>query len=206
VSVAEEGLLLFPGNPALARAAARARLRSGDHERALDHFQRALDLRQNNDASPPAGAAPLKAGLGLAYTHLDRPEEADMAFEAARNAAPNHPEVLRRLAYSLALRDTHLDRALDLARRAVDQSPDTPRYLDTLGWVYFRRGDLEAARRHLREALELGPPSARLLEHYGDVQHAQGNDATARKYWNKALDRAPERSSLQKKLEETPTS
>lgn len=205
-SVAEEGLLLFPGNETLARAAAQARLRSGDHERALDHFQRALDLRKNNDAAAPADTAPLKAGLGLAYTHLDHPEDADAAFDAARDAAPTHPEVLRRLAYSLALRDTQLDRALDLARRAVDQSPDSPRCLHTLGWVHFRRGDLTAARRHLREALELGPPSARLLEHYGDVQHALGNDATARDYWQKALDQAPDRGSLQKKLEETPTS
>jgi tetratricopeptide (TPR) repeat protein len=204
-SVAEEGLLLFPGNYALAGAAARARLRSGDHERALDHFQQALDLR-TADASSPQETAPLKAGLGLAYTHLDRPEDADATFDAARTAAPNHPTVLRRLAYSLALRDTQLDRALDLARRAVDQSPNNPRSLDTLGWVYFRRGDLTAARRHLQDALGLGPPSARLLEHYGDVQHALGNDATAREYWQKALDRAPERSSLQKKLEDTPTS
>lgn len=204
-ALAEEGRLLFPGNDSLAQAAARARLHSGDHERAVDHFQQALDLREG-DAASSTKIAPLKAGLGLAYTHLDRFKDADAAFEAARSAAPDHPIVLHRLAYSLALRDTQLDRALTLARRAVEESPENAPCLHALGWVHFRRGDLKAARRQLQEALELGPPSARLLEHHGDVQHALNNDAAARKSWQKALDRTPDRNSLKKKLEEVPTS
>lgn len=204
-ALAEEGLLLFPGNDSLAQSAGRARLHSRHHERALDHLQRALDLREG-DAASPAETAPLKAGLGLVYTHLDRPGDADAAFEAARSAAPDHPVVLRRLAYSLALRDTQLDRALGLARRAVEESSNDPLCLDALGWVHLRRGDPKAARRPLQKAMELGPPSARLLEHYGDVQHALGKDAAARNSWQKALDRAPDRDALEKKLEEVPAS
>lgn len=204
-SIAEEGLLLFPGHFPLAQTAAFARLRSGDPKRAVDHFQHALSL-QGDGTSSPAETASLRAGLGLAYTQLDRPEDADAAFETARSTAPDHPEVLRTYAYSLALRATHLDRALEAARRAVDQSPENPVYLDTLGWVYFQRDNLEAARRQLQKALDAGPPSPRILEHFGDVHHAMGNDATARKYWQKALDRAPDRTSLREKLDEVPTS
>jgi tetratricopeptide (TPR) repeat protein len=203
-SVSEEGLLLFPGHAPLARTAAFARLRSGSPKRALDHFRKALDLF--DDAASRAETAVLRAGLGLAYTHLDRPTDAAEAFEAARAPVPTPPAVLRSHAYSLALRSTDLDRALKMARRAVEQSPSDPLFLDTLGWVYFKRENLEAARRHLQRALDAGLPSARLLEHSGDVQHALGNDAAARTYWQKARERAPDRSSLRKKLGDGPSS
>ena len=93
-SISEEGLLLFPGHYPLARTAAQARLHTGNPKRARTLFQRALDLL-TTDTSPPHETAILKAGLGLAYTFLDRPEEADQAFDAARTAAPTHPQVLR---------------------------------------------------------------------------------------------------------------
>lgn len=205
-AVSDEGLLLFPGHASLAQTAAFARLRSGDPGRAIDHFRTALD-RLDSGTSTPAKTARLHAGLGLAYTKLDRPTEADEAFKTAQALAPNHPEVLCVRAYSLALRKEHLDRALDLAQRALKQSPGTPPlFLDTLGWVRFHQGDLEAARRHLRRALDAGPPAARVLEHFGDVQKALGNDTAAQEYWQKALDRAPNRSSLRKKLDEGSTS
>lgn len=204
-SVAEEGLLLFPGHPRLPRTAAFARLRSGAPGRARDHFQQALDLRTDASAAPEETAV-LTAGLGLAYTLLDRPRDAEATFEKALARSADHPTVLRTYAYSLALRRTQLDKALKLARRAVDRSPDDPLGLDTLGWVYFQRGNLEAARRHLQTALDAAPPSARLLEHFGDVQHAAGNDTTARQYWKKALHHAPDNASLRKKLDDLPSS
>lgn len=199
-SVAEEGLLLFPGEFSLARAAGFARLRSGDANRAADQFQEALNL--GIDSASAKKTAEIHAGLGLAYTELDRPEDADSAFEAAQSLAPDHPVVLQSHAYGLALRGATLDHALKMARRAVELSPTDPFALDTLGWVYFQRDDLEAARRHLRRALNAGPSSARILEHFGDVHHALGNDTAAQKYWQRALDRAPDRPSLHRKLDE----
>ena len=172
--------------------------------RALDHFQTALDLSE--DAESPIDTAPLRAWLGLTSAHLERFSEATEAFETALSEAPDHPEVLRRYAYGLALQEKRLDRALKMARRALDQSPSDPQSLDTLGWVYFQRDNLNAARRHLRKALEAGPPTARVLEHLGDVQHALGNDGAARKYWQRALDQDADRASLRKKLSDGPSS
>jgi len=199
-SVAEEGLLLFPGHAPLARTAGVASLRLGDTKRAANRFQEALDLL--GDSAQPSQTAALHAALGLAYTHLDRPEDATAAFETAQSLAPDNPTVLRNHAYSLALRGINLDRALQMARRAVEQSPSNPYALDALGWVQFRRENLDAARRHLQRALDAGPSSAQILEHFGDVQHALGNDAAAREYWQRALDEAPGRTSLQKKLDD----
>lgn len=116
---------------------------------------------------------------------------------------PDDPRVLRRCAYSLALRQTQLDRALDLARRAVDRAPSDPLAHDTLGWVYLQRDNPEAAQRHLGRALDADIASARILEHAGDVEHALGNDDAAQSYWQQALDRSPNRVSIQQKLDVT---
>lgn len=204
-SVAEEGLLLFPGHPRLMKTAAFARLRSDSPNRARDHFRQALDLHEDS-SSTPEEAAVLNAGLGLTYTFLDRPQDAETAFEKALTLSADHPTVLRTYAYSLALRQTQLDKALKLARQAADRSSGDPFCLDTLGWVYFQRGNPEAARRHLRAAVDAAPSSARLLEHFGDVQHAVGNDTAAQKYWKKALHHAPDNASLRKKLDDLPSS
>lgn len=199
-SVAEEGLLLFPGDTALIRSAAFAQLRAGAPDQARDHFENGLVL-QKSDSSSTRETAVLQAGLALAFTYLDRDEDADAALQKALATAPNHPIVLHTCAYSLALRREQLDRALELSRRAVDRAPSSALALDTLGWVYFQRDAFKAARRVLQRALDAGPSSRRILEHFGDMQDALGNDAAARRYWQKALDRAPDRSSLRKKLE-----
>ena len=199
-AIAEEGLLLFPGHAPLARIAGRLHLHAGRPRNARAHFRTAL--RQVEASTQPERAAALRAGLGLAHTHLGETAAADSAFRAARSrAAPPPPVVLRRHAYSLALRGTELERALRLAQRAVAQSPESSLFLDTLGWIQFQRGDLPAARRRLQSALDEGRPSARVLEHYGTLQDALGNDETARTYWKQALEQAPDRTSVRQHLE-----
>lgn len=202
-SVAEEGLLLFPGHAPLTRTAAFARLRSGTPDRALEHFQDAL-ARFEDSAAQSNDLAVLTAGIGLAYTHLDRPQDADDALERALSLEPDAPQVLRSYAYSLALRQTQLDRALDLARQAVDRAPSDAFAHDTLGWVYLQRDNPKAAQRHLQRALDTDIPSARILEHAGDVEYALGNDDVAQSYWQQALDQSPNRFSLQQKLDQAP--
>jgi len=202
-SIAEEGLLLFPGHAPLARIAGVAQLRSGTPEQALEYFQEALSLRSDSAASP-GSTADLNSGLGMAYTQMDRPDDADSTFEEALSATPEDSRVLRRYAYSLAHRRENLDRALDLAKRAVDRAPSDALAHDTLGWVYFQRGSAGTARRHLERALEIHPASPRILEHAGDAEQALGNDKAARAYWQKALDRSPNRFSLSNKLDGAP--
>lgn len=202
-SVAEEGLLLFPGHVPLARTAAFARLRGDAPAQAAEHFHTALRLL-DDASSTDHGEALLRAGLGLSYTRLDRPKEAGRAFKIAASLAPDHPEVLRLRAQAQAEQGDQLDLALDLAQRAAEQSPNTPRVLHTLGWVHLQRDELDLARRHLRAALDAGTPSPQLLEHLGDVNHALGNDAAAQTYWKQAADPASERPSRQERVGSSP--
>ncbi len=196
--LAEEGGRLFPGHMPLARIAAFALLRSGTPGQAREHFQSALSLL--DDSMPPHEEAVLLAGLGLANSRLGQPQDADDALENALALAPDHPDMLRLYAQSLAHRGERLDRALDLAEQAVGHAPDSPPAHHALGQVHLQRNELDAARRHLRIALDTAPPSAPLLERLGDVEKALGNDAAAQTYWQRAAKRAPDRASLREKL------
>jgi tetratricopeptide (TPR) repeat protein len=204
-SLADEGQLLFPGRYDLARIEAFARLRLGEHERALTHFEEAR-TRMDSTSVPAAERAELHAGLGLAHQHLGHVQEAHAAYETALRLDARSPTALHHYAYSLAQQGTHLDRALDLAQRAVDVLGATSETLDTLGWVYFKRDNYAEAKSAFEKALSASDVSARVYEHFGDVQRALGNESQARAYWQKALDRDPDRASVKQKLDSSPQS
>ena len=61
---------------------------------------------------------------------------------------------LNNLAYLLSRDPKLLDQALDMARRAKDQVPESPEVLDTFGWLCYRKGDYGLAVKELEHALE----------------------------------------------------
>ncbi len=203
-AVGEEGLLLFPGRTDLLQHLGFARLRLDNPNAALSRFEAAL--KNLDETAPQRERAVLHAGLGLAQDRLGDVEQAEAAFDTALNLDPQAPQALRLYAESLARRPADLDRALALAQRAVEQAPNDPQTLATLGQVQVQRGALQDARSIFERALDAGEAPARVYEQFGDLHRKLGNDHLARRYWEKALDRAPAPDSLRKKLNALPQS
>jgi tetratricopeptide (TPR) repeat protein len=84
------------------------------------------------------------------------------------------------------------DHGLDLAlatRRleaAVALSPGTGGIVDSLGWVYFRAGDLGRAATFLEQANRLEPSDPEILEHLGDLYAKRGERARALEAYRRA--------------------
>ncbi len=78
-----------------------------------------------------------------------------------------------------------LDRALKLAERF--QASENPYFLDTLGWVHFRRGDRNQAVIFLRRAVDNAPEMPQIRYHLGVVYHENGQADLARKELEKAV-------------------
>jgi tetratricopeptide (TPR) repeat protein len=78
--------------------------------------------------------------------------------------------------------------ALALAPNADKENHDNACYIDSLGWVLFRRGQFEAARQQLEYATSLpdGDDPA-IWEHLGDVYEALGQVERAGQAWQQAL-------------------
>jgi len=113
----------------------------------------------------------IEIALGRAYLNLDKMPEAANAFDHAARLSPT-PPVFNEIAYELASRKIALDKAeefadaavagaaenlrgIDLSHLSARQLADSSRigaYWDTLGWVYFQRGDVRKAEPYVRAA------------------------------------------------------
>jgi len=112
---------------------------------------------------------------------------------------PNNAQAMNALGYTLTDRTDRHEEALELINKALELRPNDPYYLDSLGWVYYRMGDLEKAEYYLREAVEI-QADVEFLAHLGEVLWAQNKKSEARKYWEKASKLDSENMVLQETM------
>lgn len=111
---------------------------------------------------------------------------AETTLRAILKESPNNPIAANNLGYFLLERGIRFSEALELIKSAVEIDPTNPSYLDSLGWAYFKLGDLAEAEKHLRSALRYDPGSATINEHLGDVLLRSGRHDDAKQSWEKA--------------------
>ncbi|HTU65799.1 MAG TPA: tetratricopeptide repeat protein [Steroidobacteraceae bacterium] len=121
-------------------------------------------------------------------------------FEALLKDRPEDASLLNALGYSFADRNQKLPRAETLIRKALESSPDNPAFLDSLGWVRFRRGDGAGGLPYLERAYRIFP-DAEIASHWGEVLWTGGKQAEARAIWARALARTPDSKPLRATIE-----
>ena len=101
---------------------------------------------------------------------------------------------MNNLAFYYAENDRKLDEALNLARKAAEVGPEDgghPMSLDTLGWVYCKRGDYTAALKTLTLALRFIPDSPTVYYHLGMAYFGNRDTRNALKAFKIALKLSP---------------
>ena len=90
-------------------------------------------------------------------------------YEKTLEIDSDNATALNSMGYILA--DTGMDtmRALRLCRKAVDFNPQNPAYLDSLGWAYYKSGEVLEARTWLRRALDIAPGEEEIKKHFRAV-------------------------------------
>lgn len=123
----------------------------------------------------------LQALIQKSICHDENGEEAKARFdlELLRREFPEDPEVANSLGYFLAEKGQDLDLAEDLVREALDVVPGNGAYLDSLGWVLYRKGRLEEGLDYLIQAVNVLPDDPVILEHLGMVLKGLGQDTEA---------------------------
>jgi tetratricopeptide (TPR) repeat protein len=134
----------------------------------------------------------LQVSLGDTYLNLGQDDKALEAFDRAVNLSAS-PLIWNNIAYQLSLRGSHLDKAQQYAESAVaataaalrnlslDQLnprdlglvPSLIAYWDTLGWVYFARGDYDKAEKYVSSAWQLGQ-HGEVGDHLGQIYEKRG--------------------------------
>jgi Flp pilus assembly protein TadD len=114
------------------------------------------------------------ATLAFCYDALGLRDKSIRLYESILELEPDNILIMNNLAYVLALQGKELQRAKELAMKAIVAEPANAGYLDTLGWVLFRMADYEHAREILEKAAELDPREAEIVDHLGKVYEKLG--------------------------------
>jgi tetratricopeptide (TPR) repeat protein len=118
---------------------------------------------------------------------LKQEDEAKAQMKKVIEINPNQTEALNFLAYGFAEQGIELDRALELIRKALEIRPNNGYYLDTLGWVYYQKGDFPQAVDTLTKAVEISGSDPTILEHLGDALVKIGEHEKANERYEGAL-------------------
>jgi tetratricopeptide (TPR) repeat protein len=124
-------------------------------------------------------------------------EKAEASLRKALELQPNQADVLNYLGYSLLIRHKNIQEAAELVKKALDQRPDNPQNLDSMGWALYELGDYENALIYLEKALELQPDDSTINDHLGDIYWKLGRKTEAYFQWEHALTSSPEKKDIQ---------
>ncbi len=138
--------------------------------------------------------------MGDAYHDINRNDSAFIAYDKCLKIKADNPIVLNNYAYYLALENTDLDKAEQMAAQAVKLDPN-PNNIDTYAWVLFKLKRYEEAETYILKVLRKDKsPNAEVLSHAGDIFFHVGKTKKALKHWEQALKLAPQDSILQQKV------
>ena len=132
---------------------------------------------------------------------LDRSHQWNRAEADLRHAlalSPDQPYVLNYLGYSYAEQGRDLEEARHMLERALAQKPRDGAFLDSLGWIILRQGDVPQAIEQLQEAAELTPEDPTVNYHLGVAYWQAGRRVEAENQWRRALILNPDAEDLPK--------
>ena len=128
--------------------------------------------------------------------HLDVMEK---SLRTVIEQAPDNHHAYNALGYSLAERNVRLQEALTLIDKALKLAPGDPFIMDSMGWVQFRLGNLNAAETQLRRAYTLRS-DPEIAIHLGEVLWQKGQKADAQQLWREARAKDPKNDTLKNTL------
>jgi tetratricopeptide (TPR) repeat protein len=141
--------------------------------------------------------------LGLIYDSLGRRQEARQAYEASLQFNKDDGVVLNNLAYLIAENSGDLDQALTFAQRAKQKMPNQLGFIDTIGWIYFKKNLPDNALEMFEDLVRKKPDEPIFRYHLALVLLQKGQTLRARQELQAALASHPsleERGKIKEQL------
>jgi len=204
VTLLGEARRRFPGAPEIVYYLAIAQREAKQSQQAVATFEEALheaQLEEDDDFVNAKfyfnyGAAAEQAGL------YDK--AADLLRKSIALDPENSAETCNYLGYMWADHNMNLEEAETMIRRALQSEPNNASYLDSLGWVEFRKGQFDRALDDLLRAAKTAEREDPVVfEHIGDTYLKLNRTREALEAWQKALSLDPKNKNLADKIQAT---
>ena len=171
-----------------------------DHKGALAVYEKALKLPMTDSLR-----SVVYCYAGDVYHQMGDDRRCFRDYDKALALDKDNVLALNNYAYFLSLTGKDLDKALSMATRVMELEPGDPTYIDTYGWVLYKMGRYEQAKKVMQQAVSLDRRASKeLLVHYGDVLFAMDDFFMAKYYWEKAQEAGYDETEIaarMKKLE-----
>ena len=140
-----------------------------------------------------------KFWLGYLYSETGKIDQAIKIWQDVLILDAAHAPTLNSLGYTYAESGIKLDEAEAMVKKAVEKEPENGAYLDSLGWIYFKKKQYALADEYLNKALVfLRDPV--VYDHLGRVWIEAGDINKALGYYREGADYFPEDKILQENL------
>jgi len=139
--------------------------------------------------------------LGYLYAESGDKDNAIAIWMKVLEREKDHAPTLNSLGYVYAEGGIKLDEAETMIKRAIEKEPQNGAYMDSLGWLYFKKKQYEKADEYLNKALILLKDPV-VYEHLGDVWMAAKDLKKAVNYYQEGIKYFPDDKNLQEKLKQ----
>jgi tetratricopeptide (TPR) repeat protein len=184
---------------------------SGDHAEAAKAYETVLGRlgKDNKDLDEEQRARYVERTrymLTGVYVEMNQVDKAAGVLKDLLEKKPDNPTYNNDLGYIWADHDKNLDEAEKLIRKALEEDKkerkkdpdlapeddkDSAAYLDSLGWVLFKKKKFDEARKVLEEAVkDKEGQHIEILDHLGDVLLALKDKKAAVDAWKRGVDYA----------------
>ena len=194
----KSALKLDPANSKLNLSLGSLLMGAERNKEALELFKVLVEKYPNNDEL----VKDARTMLSNIYTAMGDFPKAEAELEMLIAKDPEDPGVNNDLGYLYADQGKNLERAEAMIRKALKELPDNYAYLDSLGWVLFKRGKLDQARELLEKANGTTETDSTIPDHLGDVYFQLQEHAKAKSAWERALKIASQARPIDKRLPE----
>ena len=140
---------------------------------------------------------------GILYHQLGEEQKAINSMQAVLAVNTQNVAALNYLSFIYAEMNQNLKSAEQMAQKALSLSPGDSYILDTVGWVFFKRGKLNQAVKYLEQAYAGNTGESLIAEHLAEVYYKLDMFDKSIDLYKKAIIMEPDaekRRRLQEKL------
>jgi len=171
----------------------------------MERYAESVTFLQKVEAKAKEAKQDLSESFYMTYgSALERSGEIQKAEEVFRTGLEKYPKshyMLNYLAYMWAEAGINLEEGIELVKKALEAEPENGAYLDTLGWLLFKKGDSKSALEWIQKADNFLKEDPVILEHLGDIYEAIGEKEKAKEAFIRSYKKDSSRNVIKEKLQ-----